>query len=31
MLCYVVKKPQSCAPEDGQNLPETCWADLEDQ
>ena len=28
---YVVKKPQSCAPEDGQNLPETCWADLGDQ
>jgi hypothetical protein len=24
------KKSQSCAPEDGQKLPETCWADLGD-
>jgi hypothetical protein len=25
------QKSQFCAPEDGQNLPETCWADLGDQ
>jgi len=24
-------KSQSYAPEDGQKLPETCWADLRDQ
>jgi hypothetical protein len=31
IVLYVVKKAKSCAPDGGQNLPETCWADLGDQ